>query len=280
MSGRNSQVSVGAAATVGLGSLAAAVGIGRFAFTPLLPLMQEAHGLTLTQGAWLATANYTGYFVGAFSSFLWNPNAGTSARLGLVFVAVSTLFVGLTGTFYVWLALRFAAGIGSAFVLVGASMWAMAHLAVHRRPEAAGLVFAGVGIGMTVAGLVALACGALRLNPDSAWMTLGALCALVALAAWRPLSLSAAVPDVQGSQAASQGRIPGGSSWRATAPSALDTSSLPRSFRPPHAHSSTIRRSSAGLGRSSVSPRPYQPPRLRRCSEVCRLDGWRPGALR
>jgi fucose permease len=79
--------SVAAAVTVGLSGLAAAMGIGRFAFTPLLPLMQETFGLTLTQGAWLATANYLGYFVGALSSFLLNPPAGLSARLGLLAVA-------------------------------------------------------------------------------------------------------------------------------------------------------------------------------------------------
>ena len=45
--------------------LAAAMGIGRFAFTPLMPLMQEHAGLTLAQGGWLAAANYAGYLAGA-----------------------------------------------------------------------------------------------------------------------------------------------------------------------------------------------------------------------
>src|SRR6185295_17281885 len=50
----------------GLAGLAAAMGVGRFAFTPLLPLMQ-ADGLTLAQGAWLAGANYLGYLMGALA---------------------------------------------------------------------------------------------------------------------------------------------------------------------------------------------------------------------
>jgi len=196
--------SVAAAVTVGLSGLAAAMGIGRFAFTPLLPLMQETFGLTLTQGAWLATANYLGYFVGALSSFLLNPPAGLSARLGLLAVAVSTLLIGLTGSFAAWFALRLFAGIGSAFVVVGASAWAMSHLAFHRRPEASGWVFAGVGIGVIVAGSIALAFGVNRLRPETAWVLLGVLCALVAAMAWKQLSVSTAEVRVQEAQAAPQ----------------------------------------------------------------------------
>jgi predicted MFS family arabinose efflux permease len=202
MSVENSQPSIGVAAAVavGLSSLAAAIGIGRFAFTPLLPLMQEAFGLTLTQGAWLAMANYLGYFAGAYSNFLLNPPAGLSARWGLLTVAVSTLLVGLTGSFGAWFALRLFSGIGSAFVLVGASTWAMSHLAVHRRLEASGWVFAGVGVGVALAGLIALAFGVNRLGPDHAWLVLGGLCALVAATAWKPLSISTSAVKAQEAQ--------------------------------------------------------------------------------
>ena len=210
MSDNNPHISIGIAVAVGLSSLAAAMGIGRFAFTPLLPLMQEAFGITLSDGAWLATANYLGYFVGAYANFLLNPPAGLSARWGLVSVALSTLFIGLTASFVGWFALRFLSGIGSAFVLVGASTWAMSHLAVHRRPEASGWVFAGVGIGMALAGLIALAFGVNRLGPHMAWMVLGGLCALVAAAAWKPLAIVTAAVKAQEAHAAPRLR---GSEW-------------------------------------------------------------------
>jgi fucose permease len=76
MNGKNSEASVGVAVTVGLSSLAAALGIGRFAFTPLLPLMQETFGLTLTEGAWLAAANYLGYFVGGLRELSLESTGG------------------------------------------------------------------------------------------------------------------------------------------------------------------------------------------------------------
>ena len=41
------------------------MGIGRFAFTPLLPLMVRDGALPQNAGAWLAASNYLGYLVGA-----------------------------------------------------------------------------------------------------------------------------------------------------------------------------------------------------------------------
>ena len=76
-------------ALAGLFALAAAMGIGRFAATPLLPLMQ-ADGLNLSEGAWMATANYAGYLSGALLSLVAAPSASRAARWGLVAVLAST----------------------------------------------------------------------------------------------------------------------------------------------------------------------------------------------
>ncbi len=80
--------------SVGMLGLAAAMGIGRFAFTPLMPLMQAQSGLTLAQGGWLAAANYAGYFAGALLCVLANPRPGAAARAGLAGVALFTLAMG------------------------------------------------------------------------------------------------------------------------------------------------------------------------------------------
>src|SRR4051812_25238330 len=118
-------VSSRTAAVVGLAGLAAAMGIGRFAFTPIFPLMQERLGVTLAEGAWLATANYLGYLLGACVSFALVPKAGVSAKWGLLVVAVATLAMGSTSSLPIWLFLRLIAGVASAFVLVGASAWSL-----------------------------------------------------------------------------------------------------------------------------------------------------------
>src|SRR5438105_9670930 len=134
------------------------MGIGRFAFTPLLPLMQ-ADGLTLSQGAWLAGANYLGYLLGAVACAAWSLSPPRTARGGLLAVALATWAMALSPDFTLALVLRFAAGVASAFVLVGISAWALGALGTQAHAGASGVLFAGVGIGMVVAGLVALAAG-------------------------------------------------------------------------------------------------------------------------
>jgi MFS family permease len=177
---------------IGLSGLAAAMGIGRFAFTPLLPLMQNASGLTLTEGNWLAIANYLGYLAGALLTFVRASIPGPLARLGLITVAVSTAAMALTTGFAAWLALRFVSGAGSAFVLVGVSSWALAHLAAGGAQRAAGAVFSGVGTGIFVTGIVALAGGVAGSDPALIWLLLGVLCTIVTATSWRALSIAAA----------------------------------------------------------------------------------------
>jgi MFS family permease len=176
------------ATLIGLAGLAAAMGIGRFAFTPMLPLMQIHDSVSLPQGGYLASANYAGYLLGAVLSFALNPRPADAARLGLAAVAVSTLAMAFTSSFPAWLALRLIAGAASAFVLVGVSAWALAVLAAHRRSTWSGWVFAGVGTGILVAGLAVLAIGALGLAPAIGWLLLGIAAALVAVLTARSIT--------------------------------------------------------------------------------------------
>src|SRR5437868_13518883 len=93
-------------ALAGFAALALAQGIGRFAFTPLLPMMQDDAGVTLAQGGALAAANYLGYLLGA----LWATRPAPVAaviRLSLLVVTVATLAMAFTHGMAVWLALRF-----------------------------------------------------------------------------------------------------------------------------------------------------------------------------
>lgn len=176
-----------AATVVGLLGLASAMGVGRFAFTPMLPLMQEAGTLTLSQGGTLARANYLGYLVGALASMELGRRPAAAARAGLVAVALLTAGMGLTGSFAAWVALRLLAGVASAFVLVGVSSWVLPILAASGRGAWAGAVYAGVGTGILTAGLVGLAAGVRHVSPDATWILLGAISAFVAAGSWRSL---------------------------------------------------------------------------------------------
>jgi hypothetical protein len=187
MNTRPAAVSPRAAVAVGLLGLASAMGIGRFAFTPLLPLMQHDAGLTLAQGGALAAANYLGYLAGALGCVWLRSSAAALARVGLLAVAVATLAMGGTDSFAAWWWWRTAAGVASALVLVGVSAWSLAALAQAGASSSAGGVFAGVGVGIVAAGGVALATSVSRQSPSSAWVALGIGAALIAALVWRPL---------------------------------------------------------------------------------------------
>src|SRR5258705_13829301 len=81
-------------AIAGLLALAVAIGIGRFAFTPLLPMMQEDAGLSVADGGWLASANYAGYLLGALAAMAIPVRAGAAIRAGRLAVGAATPAMG------------------------------------------------------------------------------------------------------------------------------------------------------------------------------------------
>jgi predicted MFS family arabinose efflux permease len=160
------------------------MGIGRFAFTPILPMMQQDAGVSIAAGAWLAAANYVGYLVGALSVMIVPIAAPTAIRAGLVTIGVTTLAMGLHDAFAGWLVLRVLAGIASAWVLISTSAWCLARLQPLRRPMLESTVFAGVGAGIAVAGAACLAFMRLGTTSARAWIVFGVGSLIVAGIIW------------------------------------------------------------------------------------------------
>ena len=137
-------------------SLAVAMGVGRFAFTPLFPLMVRDGLLSGESGALIAASNYLGYLVGALVAARLRVQPAMLLALGLISTVAVTAAVGGTSSVPLWVALRFVAGVLSAWTLVATSAWGLGWLASLGRPHLAGAVFAGVGLGIAGTGLFCL----------------------------------------------------------------------------------------------------------------------------
>ena len=186
-----------AIAATGMVALAVAMGIGRFAFTPLLPMMLHDGVLGLPAASWLATANYLGYWLGALGCALlpwatarWpglRPVVHTRAiRLGLVATVLLTLGMALPWP-AAWPWWRLLAGVASARVFVYSSGWCLQQLTAHGAPRLAGLIYVGPGLGITVSGLAATALVAAGLSAATGWLAFAALALLLTVLVWPQL---------------------------------------------------------------------------------------------
>jgi MFS family permease len=189
-------------AIAGLIALAAAMGIGRFAFTPVLPMMQADAGVTIAAGAWLASANYIGYLIGSLSALVLRVQPATAIRTGLAVIGISTLGMGFQHDVAFWALLRALAGIGSALVLIFVFAWSADQFAHHRHHWFSGIVFAGTGVGVAISGGLCLWLGRASAHSTTAWILLGTLSSAFAIIVWFAFgtrTASKAVPESEGS---------------------------------------------------------------------------------
>jgi MFS family permease len=165
-------------------ALAVSMGIGRFVYTPILPLMHSQAGLSAQFGSMLATANYVGYLLGALAG-IFIPAAVRSMfvlRTGLVVVVATLVLMGLTDNHAEWFALRLTAGAASALVFV----IAVSAMLTRLRRQAQHLVgwgFGGVGAGIALSGLTVLVVRATS-TWRTAWWTSAVLGLALMMVAW------------------------------------------------------------------------------------------------
>ena len=134
----------------GIFSLMIAMGIGRFAYTPILPLMQEALTFTDAVAGYLASSNYAGYFVGAIlTGFLPLKKHKTFYLRGSLLVSIiTTCMMGLSHSYILMLIIRFISGVASAFIFVLASSIVLDKLAAAGKTDWSGYFYSGVGLGI------------------------------------------------------------------------------------------------------------------------------------
>ncbi|MCX8031933.1 MAG: MFS transporter [Thermoleophilia bacterium] len=131
-----------------------ALGLSRFAYTSILPPMQEALGLTNAQAGGLATANLVGYLVlGVFTGAL-------AARIGprrvivagCLVMALGMFITGISNSYLPALAGRVLSGFGAAGSNIPANTIIAMWFSRRRRGVATGFVSTGASLGLVVAG--------------------------------------------------------------------------------------------------------------------------------
>jgi len=171
--------------SAGIISLVLMLGIARFAYTPLLPLMQQQAGLGIAQGGWLAAINYLGYLSGAITASLISDMdiKDRLYRVGLIVALLTTVGMGLTDNLWLWATLRFFAGLSSAAGLLLGSGLIMHWLIRHDHRSELGIHFAGLGLGIAFCA-VAVELMDPRFNWREQWFLLTLFGGLMAIPAW------------------------------------------------------------------------------------------------
>ncbi len=155
-------------------ALIVAMGIGRFAFTPQVPLMIAEHQFTLTSAGLVAALNYLGYLCGAYDAMRAGRHVERRLWLG-VWGAVALTLLSAWADGALWHGvLRFMIGWASGWAMVLVAAWTNERLAHYGRPALSAAVFAGPGAGIFISGMLAVAIHSLALSAAQAWLLYGA----------------------------------------------------------------------------------------------------------
>ena len=165
-------------------ALAAAMGIGRFVYTPILPFMVEGIGLSQAEAGIIASVNFLGYLLGALVAAKASLPGGRRRwfLIALAISALTTAAMAAAASVPLFILLRFASGVASAFVLVFASALVLDRLIAVGRTGLWALHFGGVGVGIAGSAVLVALLAEAGVGWRGLWLASGAL-ALVALLA-------------------------------------------------------------------------------------------------
>ena len=174
----------------GLFSLILTMGIARFAYTPLLPVMLDQTFLNDASGGWLASINYMGYMCGVLiaASISDLKLKDTLYRIALIVAIISTIGMGIIENYVLWSVMRFISGLSTAGgLLIGSGLilnWMIRH---GHKPEL-GLHFGGVGLGIAVTAVFAILMSGdyilAHLDWAQQWQVFTLIAILCAIPAW------------------------------------------------------------------------------------------------
>ena len=185
--------------------MAIAIGVGRFAYTPLLVVMHADAGLSLPFAGILASANLAGYLVGALAGMRAPRGTDRRREIAAACGGVVLLTACMALPAWAWLPARFLTGVcsGIAFVAVVSLMFDYAGASGRR--GGIGVFFTGVGIGIAAAGALTPAFAALG-GSRGAWLAFALLAFIVLLVVLPGIPSGEATHAVAAASGTSAGR--------------------------------------------------------------------------
>jgi MFS family permease len=176
-------------AAIGFLVIFACIGLGRYAYTMLLPSMQAGLGLSYDRMGYIGTGNFCGYLLSVVLAprLIRRYRPRTVITGGLTLITLSLFGVSASHGFFIPLILYFLVGMGTGFANIPTMALISYWFRSDQRGKAAGLMIGGNGAAIVLAGvLVPLLNRSFGANGWRAGWLLLALTALLVtvLAAW------------------------------------------------------------------------------------------------
>ena len=194
----------------GILGMMVAMGIGRFAYTPILPLMERDLGLSHAETGSLASFNYVGYLLGAvLCSFFPKLLRSVPVNVGALAASIATtLFMGAFVSPLWWGMLRLVAGIASAVLFVVIAVEVAEALAKRGETGIGGALYGGIGLGIALSGFMAPRLDRLG-GWRGCWLGMGIIAATLAVTGLLVARKRSAAPPLEHIQGAAVGRSSG-----------------------------------------------------------------------
>jgi len=168
----------------GLSGSLVAIGLARFAYTPLIPSLIQAHWFTSSQAVTLGAANFAGYLIGALIGRPLASALSNRTALRMLMAVVTAAFFACAyplsiSWFFVW---RLLSGISGGAIMVLVATSILPHIPAARRGFVSGMIFLGLGLGIAASGT--LIPELLHFGLQTTWLGLGAVALILTLVSW------------------------------------------------------------------------------------------------
>jgi len=172
------------ATLAGLSGSLVAIGLARFAYTPLIPSLIQAHWFTSSQAVTLGAANFAGYLIGALIGRPLASALSNRAALRMLMAVVTAAFFACAyplsiSWFFVW---RLLSGISGGAIMVLVATSILPHIPAPRRGFVSGMIFLGLGLGIAASGT--LIPELLHFGLRTTWFGLGTVALVLTAVSW------------------------------------------------------------------------------------------------